>query len=92
MESKLFIFRNRPCDVESIKRFEWELMARPNLLEGANYLGNDDHMVRYSWVAVAFSADQRLGRDLVFPCTNAPDGKNVSICLIRPFIYSISNI
>ena len=57
-------------------------MARPDRLEGANYLGNDDHMVDYSWVAVAFSADQRLGRDLVFPCTNAPDGTNVRIYLI----------
>ena len=61
-------------------------MARPNLLEGANYLGNDDHMVRYSWVAVAFSADQRLGRDLVFPCTNAPDGENVRIYLSVSYI------
>ena len=61
-------------------------MARSGRLKGANYLGNDDHMVDYSWVAVAFSADQRLGRDLVFPCTNAPDGKNVRIYLVVGYV------
>ena len=67
-------------------------MARPGRLKGANYLGNDDHMVDYSWVAVAFSADQRLGRDLVFPCTNAPDGKNVRIYLVVTYrLYIIYN-
>ena len=54
-------------------------MSRPGQIKEIDYFGNDAHMLRYSWVAVAFSADQRLGRDLVFPCTNAPDGPNVRI-------------
>ena len=61
-------------------------MARDARPKWANHLGNDDHMVDYSWVAVAFSADQRLGRDLVFPCTNAPEGKNVRTYLIGTYL------
>ena len=31
-----------------------------------------------SWVAVAFSKDKELGKDLVLPCTNAPEGPEVT--------------
>lgn len=63
-------------------------MSRPGQIKEINGLGKDIGYLngyRYSWVAVAFSADQRLGRDLVFPCTNAPDGKNVRIYLIGTY-------
>ena len=32
----------------------------------------------FSWVAVAFSKDKLMGKDLVFPCTNAPNGEQVT--------------
>ena len=31
-----------------------------------------------SWVAVAFSKDKELGKDLVLPCTNALEGAEVT--------------
>ena len=47
-------------------------MAKP---EDLRVLKNDDE---FSWVALAFSNDKKLGDDLTFPCTNAPLGKDVS--------------
>ena len=32
----------------------------------------------FSWVAVAFSKDKLMGKDLVLPCTNAPNGEQVT--------------
>ena len=73
-------------------------MSRPGQIKEIDGLGNDIGYLswyRYSWVAVAFSADQRLGRDLVFPCTNAPDGKNVILYLIGTyeiFLAALSHV
>ena len=63
----------QPCDNESISKFRWEIMAKP---ENLGVSKNDDE---FSWVALAFSKDKKLGDDLTFPCTNAPLGKEVSL-------------
>ena len=57
---------------ESIQRFHWDIMANPKEL---GVLKNSD----YSWAAVAFSSDRRIGKDLVFPCTNDPKAKEVKL-------------
>ena len=48
-------------------------MAKPQEL---GTLENDNE---FSWIAVAFSNDKKLGDDLTFPCTNAPDEQMVTI-------------
>ena len=77
----------QPCDEESITKFRWEIMAKP---EDLRVLKNDDV---FSWVALAFSNDKKLGDDLTFPCTNAPLGKevcyNTSFNMIHLQIYSL---
>ena len=66
-------YSSHTCDEESITQFRWEVMAKPQEL---GTLENDDE---FSWIAVAFSNDKKLGDDLTFPCTNAPDEKLVMI-------------
>ena len=51
-------------------------MARP---EELGTLTKDNE---FSWIAVAFSKDEKLGDDLIFPCTNDPDEKLVIITTI----------
>ena len=48
-------------------------MAKPETL-GVLKKGDD-----FSWVALAFSKDKKLGNDLTFPCTNAPSGREVGL-------------
>jgi len=69
-------FSSHTCDEESITQFRWEVMARP---EELGTLKKDNE---FSWIAVAFSKDKKLGDDLIFPCTNAPDEKLVIITMI----------
>ena len=76
LEDFIYDYSLVPCEVESIKRFRWELMAVPSKLQGGREIAP-----KYSWVAVAFSSDKRLGKDLVFPCTNDPSGSEVAFCL-----------
>ena len=63
------------CDEESITKFRWEIMAKPETL---GVLKKDDD---FTWVALAFSKDKKLGDDLTFTCTNSPTGKEV--CLFK---------
>ena len=68
----LFLSNNsQACDRKSIKKFQWEIMAKP---EELGVLKSDD---AFSWVALSLSSDKKFGDELTFPCTNAPGAKEV---------------
>ena len=41
-------------------------------------LGISERNGEFYWVAVAFSQDTKLGDDLILPCSDAPNAKEVN--------------